>query len=326
MSEKTPTLKLVKPSTDAQRITRTTMDTLEITPDIVNAWTLPPFQRQLKVNDKVLELAKKIKRDDGVIPGTLVLGVLDKVQYLIDGQHRRHAFILSECAEGYADVRVCHFKTMAEMGEEFGNVNQRLVPLKPDDLLRAYEATSEGLSHVRRECPWIGYDQIRRNPHSPIVSMSAILRCWFGSAPEAPSMAHLVPAHIVDLLSMEEAQQLLAFAKLAMQSWGRDAEYQRLWLNLNLVLSMWMYRRLVVSPYSTKTPKLSHAEFAKCLMALSADSTYLSWLVGRTVRERDRSPAYTRMKTIFAHRIEAETGKKPLLPSPAWSGGKGGIR
>jgi hypothetical protein len=43
-------------------------------------------------------------------------------------------------------------------------------------------------------------------------------------------------------------------------------------------------------------------------------------LLGRQLRERDRSPTYSKLKAIFAKRIEAETGDKPRLPSPNWGG------
>ena len=37
--------------------------------------------------------------------------------------------------------------------------------------------------------------------------------------------------------------------------------------------------------------------------------------------DRDRSPAYARLKAIFARRLQEESRdhKKPLLPQPAWS-------
>jgi hypothetical protein len=89
---------------------------------------------------------------------------------------------------------------------------------------------------------------------------------------------------------------------------------------------MWIYRRMVLDQYSPKTPRLTKDLFRKCLMSLSADENYLDWLVGRSLGERDRSPAYNRIKAAFAKRIEIETGKKPLMPSPAWSSHSGGRR
>jgi hypothetical protein len=59
--------------------------------------------------------------------------------------------------------------------------------------------------------------------------------------------------------------------------------------------------------------------YAKLLMSLSADSQYPDWLVGRNNAQRDMSPAYARIKSAFAKRLELETGKKPSLPQPAWA-------
>jgi hypothetical protein len=82
----------------------------------------------------------------------------------------------------------------------------------------------------------------------------------------------------------------------------------------------------VLSQWSPQTPRLTQALFAKCCMSLSASAPYMDWLVGRHLGERDRSPAYSKLKALFAARLELDTGKKVRMPSPAWathaSGGK----
>jgi hypothetical protein len=317
-------LRIVKPATEAQRTTRTTTDCWEVTPDSVTAWKSPPFQRPLKVNDKVRQVAVDIKADDGVIPGILTLGVLDKVVYLLDGQHRREAFLISECLTGYVDVRIAHYASMAEMAEEFWKLNSRLVQMKPDDVLRALESGSAALLKLRKRCSFIGYDQLRRNPKSPMISMSAALRCWVGATPEVPTSAAVNAVEAANRLTLDEADVMIDFFELAINAWGRDPEYSRLWLALNLTICMWLYRRLVITPYSSKTTKLTKEQFGTLLMALSADPQYLAWLVGRQMRISDRSPCYVRVKGIFAARLEAETGRKQYLPSPDWASSKRG--
>jgi hypothetical protein len=318
-----PTLKIVKPSTAPQRMTKTTLDTIRITPEFVNSWELPPFQRPLRINEKVRELAEQIKQD-GVVPGIFTLGILGRDMYLIDGQHRRQAFLLSGSEEAFVDVRLHHFDDMAQMGEEFVNLQSHLVKMRPDDILRGLEGTIEALKLIRAACPFIGYDMIRRSQNAPMVSMSAFLRCWFGSATEVPKASPGSAAQFAREATMEEAERLVAFGNLALAAWGRDPEYLRLWSALNLTLCMWLYRRIVLSTYSSRTTKLSAQLFTKAMMALSADATYLDWLHGRNLSERDRSPCYTRIKSIVARRLEQETGTKHLLPQPAWSlaGGK----
>ena len=46
---------------------------------------------------------------------------------------------------------------------------------------------------------------------------------------------------------------------------------------------------------------------------------YLDWIVGRRISDRDRTPAYNRIKAIFIERIQQDTGKRIYMPAPAWS-------
>lgn len=319
--------KIVKPQTEAQRTTQTTLDTIEVTPDLVKSWKIPRFQRELRVNEKVQLLAQQISEADGVIPGVITIGVLDGDRYLIDGQHRREAFVLSGCLVGYVDVRILHFSTMAEMGEEYVNLNSRLVVMRPDDIMRGLEDSYETLKKLRRRCPFVGYDQIRRGTNAPVVSMSALLRCWSASGCETPSSGAMSAAKRAELLSMDEVDHLITFLNVAIGAWGRDLQYGRLWSNLNLSLCMWLYRRVVTGEISlgnlARSNKITPDQFGKCLMSLSADGQYVDWLHGRNAASRDMSPCYSRIKQIFARRIEEETGKKPLLPAPAWAANAG---
>jgi len=314
------TLKLVKPTTEAERTTRTVTDTIEVTPDILRSWQIPEeFQRPLHVNEKLLEIAKEIAADGGVIPGVITLGMLDGVRYLVDGQHRREAFYHSECIVGYVDIRVLHFKTMAEMAEEYEKLNSQIVKMRPDDHMRALQNTCPPIAKIRKRCPFVGFDMVRRGDRSPILSMSTTLRCWNSSSKEVPQSGGTAAKVFAKTMLMEDADRLIDFLDLAMEAWGRDVEYQHLWKSLNLTLCMWLYRRIVVAPYSVRTPKVSKELFKKCLHAVSADSNYLDYLQGRQLSERDRSPAYNKIKLIFAKRMEVETGKKPLLPQPTWA-------
>lgn len=313
-------LKIVKPSTEAERTTQTTLDTIEVTPDLVRSWKLPPFQRPLRVNEKVMNLASQIKRDDGIIPGISTLGVFNKERWLIDGQHRREAFLLSECLVGFMDVRICHYGSMAEMGEEFVNLNSRLVTMRPDDILRGLEDSHPALAKIRKRCSYVGYDQIRRNEKGPVLSMSALLRCWYGSAGEVPASGGTSAMKIAAIITAEDADQVIAFLDDAFKAWGRDQAYSRLWGNLNLTLCMWIYRRLVMASAvpGSRVQRIPREMFVKCLMSLSA-SDYVDWLLGRNSQTRDNSPAYMRIKAAFAKRLEVELGHKPVLLQPAWS-------
>lgn len=311
--------RIVKPQTDAEKNTGTTLDCIEVTPNDVKSWKLPTFQRDLRVNDKVIALAEKIKAEGGVIPGVLTLGMLDKERYLVDGQHRREAFLLSGCMIGFCDVRVLHFADMAAMGDEYVNVNQPLSKMRPDDILRGLELSYEPLAKIRKRCAFVGYDYIRRNEKSPLISMSQAIRCWIGSLNEVPKSGSGSAAHFARTLTMEDAELLIAFLNCAYTAWGRDAVNTRLWSSLNLTLCMWLYRRLVITQWSPRSPKLTPEMFTKCLMAVSAAEIYVDWLVGRNLGGHHLAPAYGRLKGLFAGRLEIETGKKAALPQPPWA-------
>lgn len=201
-------LRIVKPTTEAQKETRTTSDVIIVTPEIVRSWKLPKFQRPLKVNDKVIAVSNEIERTE-IIPGIITLGVLDRALYLLDGQHRREAFLQSGIREAAVDVRYAHFDNMAEMADEFVKLNSRIVNMTPDDMLRGLTESHDGLARVKRACAFVGFGQVRRNAASPVVSMSALLRCWFGSAPEVPSMGGLSATMVAERLTREEADTVI---------------------------------------------------------------------------------------------------------------------
>jgi hypothetical protein len=305
------------------RITHTRSDTLLVTKDVIDSWKKPPFQRDLRVNEKVLALVDDIKKDGGVLPGFIVLGYLDEDTYILDGQHRAHAFLLSGLEEGYADVRTQQFKDMGEMGEEFVRLNSHLVSLRPDDVLKGLEASNDAMRLIRQKCPFVGYEMVKRDERGPILSMSALLRCWTASQNDTPTPGNMSAAKVVKGLTTESSGKVITFLQVAERAWGKDKSYWRLWSTLNLTLCMWFWNKAVMESYSPRVTKVSPSLFQKLLMSLSADDTYLDWLHGRNNSERDRSPGWSRMMTIFRKRIQEETGVKAILPSPLWAKGHG---
>lgn len=316
------TIKLVRPKSESEKHTRTTVDTMELTPNLVAAWKLPPFQRRLKINNKVLAVAEKIKADRGVLPGILTLGVLDGDIYVVDGQHRIHAFTLADLSYGYADVRTVFFGDMAEMADEYEELNSQLVRMQPDDKLRAMELSNVTLQRLRKKCPFIGYDNVRRDSkNSPVLSMSTFIRTWTGSRNDTPNQG-LTCRDAVLSMNEKDTDDSIEFAQLAFSVWQRDHEFFRLWGAANLSICMWLYRRMVLSEGTSKTSrwsKLSRDQFRKALMSLSADGVYLDYLVGRTLGDRDRPPTYSRVKAVFHKRLKEETDTKLMFPQPAWA-------
>lgn len=312
-----PYLVPTKLMTPAEKSTGTRMEVLEITKAVLAGWKSPDFQRPLKTTTpRFSEVTRQIRLEE-VIPGVITIAVVGKDTYVLDGQHRLEAFKQAEIETAYADVRIHHFDTLAQAGDEWVRLNSQIIRVTPDDVLRAHEKSSEALSLIRKRCPFVGYDSIRRGKDSPLVSMSMVLRAWKGSEPEVPSNGGASAHEIARGLTVDEAEELSTVLKLFFDAWGRDSEYWRLWGSLNVVLCMWLYRRMVVAPYSHRVKRLTKDEFKKGIAALSASPDYMDWLVGRAVRDSDRSPAYQRIRIILNKRLAVD-GAKIIFPAPAW--------
>lgn len=312
----------------APKAAQSRMETLIITPLIVGEWRIPSFQRGLRISAKVREVCEEMKKTES-LEGVITLGMIkgDKAMtlYVVDGQHRLEAFKLSLLKEAIADVRIMTFASMADMAEEFVRLNTALVKMKPDDILRGLEQTLPALAQIRKHCEFVGYDGIRRGGTSPIVSMSALIRCWMAASFETPSSANHSgsSANMAQNLDPKSIESLVAFLNIAHAAWGRDPEYYRLWGNLNLTLCMWLWNRLVMERDRGANRRhilLTAQDFKRCLMSLSAESDYVQWLVGRMLGDRDRAPAYGRIKSLFVRRLTEENkGIKPLFLQPAWA-------
>jgi hypothetical protein len=314
------------PTVDLPKVSR--METMLLTPDILNSWILPDFQAPLRINAKVRQIADDLRTQNGipVIPGIISLGYLlncTTALYLYDGQHRRWCAFESGRTEFLADVRIKQFNTMDEMAREYLELNSPIARKTPDDQLRALQESSVALQLITRECPFIGYRDIRRNPDAPVVGMAATLRRWRGSGNETPSItgASGSATNVALGFTVEDAEQLIRFMQIAFKAWKKDIEYATLWSALNMLLCMWLWRVLVLDRDRTGSRRyavLTADQFLHCLMAVSADADYVAWLSGRNAIERDRAPAYKRLRAIFISRLHGEMSGKIRMPQPLW--------
>lgn len=302
------------------------MDTLELSPKDIGLWRVPPFQRPVRQNAKVMAMAQALAANGGVIDGIITLGKLtkDNATYIVDGQHRAESFRISGIEKAYADVRICEFDSMASMADEFVRLNSSLVRMRPDDILRGCAPSLPNLKKITTECPFVGYDMIRRGTKAPILSMSMTLRCWSASSNETPSPAGSPSAQdLATGLTDESTEELIRFLTCAQAAWGRDPEYLRLWGALNLTLCMWLYRRLVLDRDRRGNKRhllLNIKQFKSCLSSLSADESYLEYLVGRTLSDLHRSPCYGKIRTLWGRRLrQDEPSLVVKFPSAAWA-------
>ena len=297
------------------------METKLLTLEEMNAWVLPPFQREEVQNKKVVEFAEGLKRNGGLIGGVIHLGVLrnETTIFLVDGQQRRGGCNLTGLNEFIADVSLKIYDSMATMAEDFKSINSRLVALRPDDLLRAYEMSHADLRQLRAECPFVGYANVRRSSEKgAILSMGATLKCWFGSAMPTPACQGNA-IELLDQFTETQRQQLTVFLHAAHSAWGNEKECFRLWCNLNLLMCMYLFRKLTLEP-TNRRAAVPPDMFRKCLLSVSAASQYSDWLQGRSTAERDRGPCYKRLKCIFADRLTQEYGGNFTyrMPKPEW--------
>lgn len=308
----------------APKAVRSKMDTYLLTKELVGTWARPPSQRELRVTAKVLAVAEELKENGGIISGVLTLGVVDGITYLLDGQHRVEAYKLSGLVEAIADVRICHFDNLGDMGLEFVRLNSSLVRMKNDDIFRALEGSNEFLALIRKRCPFIGYSNIRQEGSKVLLAMAVAVRTWFGTEGDTPTPGPS-STESVPLLDKVSTDRLITVLGLCFEAWGRDQENYRLWGILNLALVMWLWRRLVLKEGlpqrrgGVSIVSLNNEQFRQCLMALSANKLYVEYLAGRTLKERDRGTTYNRLKAIFAGRLGGMGLGKPFLPIPEWA-------
>jgi hypothetical protein len=298
----------------------------------VKSWLIPPIQRPLTVNAKVMELMGQIRESQGLIPGVIHLGVVKGVIYLLDGQHRLHAFELSLCPVGRAHFVTLPFESIGAMGETFAKLNGALVRMKPDDYLRSLEPTNEGLQRLRKLCPFVGYGSIRRGNRNSgaVISASMVIKVWLGGRTNTPSGGSL-GGSVVSLMghiTVAEADAMGEFYVMAYEAWGPDREYAKLWTGLNLIIIAWLYRHVMLDPARVRAAtltKLTPEQFSSCMMALSADAKYLQWLGHpRFFSEQNRGPCYARVKAIFQRQYTKDNPGKPRLrlPDPEWASGR----
>jgi hypothetical protein len=305
------------------------METRLLTLAEIESWVQPRFQRPIRMNPKVMAFCEELKRNGGMIAGVITLGQLpdDPNFYKVDGSHRLEAAKTSELPEFIADVRIKQYPTMEDMAKDFILLNDSLVRMRRDDILRGQEEVEPMLKLIREQCSFVGYDNIRRASYSScMVSMSCALRCWSGSQGETPSLGGAIrgnPATNPENLSEPEAQNLCVFLNTAFAAWGQDPEYYKLWSNLNLTMCMWLFRQLVLN---TPTSQKRHVtvnipQFKNCLMSLSAATDYMEWLVGRNMTERDRTPCYSKLRPLFGKRLISDgvSPKRLRFPQPPWA-------
>ena len=298
-----------------QVTTLQTVPQIEVTKQLIRTWKVPPFQRFLRITEKVRECIE-VTRTTGKIPGVIYLGRYKGVLYLIDGQHRLEAFRLSELPSALAHVLIEDFTDMAEMGKRYVELCSSLVKVRADDRMHALEATHPVLQTVRTKCPFLSYGHGQLAVQKMTISASTAIRAWMSSQPETPSPRSFNVALMLKGLQSEGASGIIGFLTACHEAWSTD--YPRLWGALNLTLCAYIYRRTVLDP-DGKTP-LTRGQFIQGMQGLSTNQRYQEWLLNRQLGSIHRAPAYKQIKITVQHHLKTIYGGVIRLPKPIWMG------
>jgi hypothetical protein len=319
MKTKDNVMQLVPKTEVSEPSAGTVMDAKIVSLDEMNSWQRPPFQRDEKLTAKVKDFAAGLKTNGGIVSGLILLGKLrgdETTIYLVDGQQRRLACNTSNEKQFYIEFCLKYYTSFVDMAEDFKRTNGRLVSFRPDDFLRAYEVTHPQLRLLHESCDFLGYSRGGSNHRGSVLTVSCALKCWFGAMQPSPAV-YGQATELAEHLDEIQRQHMTTFFNTAYSAWESDRCNARLWTNLNLLMCMYLYRKLVLEPRGNPLPK---DMFRKCLLSVAANAGYSEWLVGRQQYERDRDPCFKRLKRIFLARLNSEYNGKCRIqfPKPEW--------
>jgi len=239
-------------------------------------WVVPEeVQRKYRETKKHEGLVEYIEENEE-IPDVIMLGTLpnDPTIYIVDGQHRQVKFLASRVNEAFARIRWEEYDTMEQIGLAFYTANGgKSLLTSADDMLRSKHLSSPPLYRLVTECPFIGFDYIRFGDGGPVMSASAAVKSWIASGLDKPRSALGKSVGVlVDNVTDEETEDMIRFYKMCYKVWGKDKENRRMWLNINVALCAWLYRRLVLGQKKIgRLSSLTEEEFEYCLATLAAN-------------------------------------------------------
>lgn len=299
-----------------------------LTQEVFESWDSPPFQRPVSVGKNVAK-ASLTMQDTGCIMTAIYLGVWEGKTYIVDGQHRRVAFIGSGLDRVVAPVITKYYKDdtpgLLEMCEDFLLIQAHIKNPTANDKLRALEPMSSGLQKIRKECPFVGYGGFRCNKNSPIVSMAQVIRSMVTSGQEelgSPAKSAVVHARE---MTLHEANSLTIFLKLAFEAWGRDKEHKPLWTPMNMSLCLWFFRRMLKAPSPNKDSKgdVTQQQFSNIFFELLSNRRYRSLLQansgGRLGDPEVRNPVLKELMRAIKRSLKRDKVRDYYMPDPSWA-------
>lgn len=314
------------------------------TPERLDEWNRPEFQRPLLINQDVQGMARKMMLEaaadkEGMcsIPGIILFGRFLGDDYLLDGQHRIFGAFALACGKralegtteflteggvrpkmALASTETRHYNSLSEMAQAFVNAQKKLVALKADDSLRALEYTNTYLRDLREACPFIGYEKNKNTKDRIMISMSAAIRTWFGSGATPATGPECSRA--ASYLDETETARLISFFIACERAGWVDSMWPNLWGTLNIGLNMWLWRKLVLGKENKfrgggDFMALTVQQYAECMKGLKTPE-YAKFLKSRALRFQDRLITYEYIQDLFMPELARQGIIGPKFPVP----------
>jgi hypothetical protein len=306
---------------------------IKLTPEVINGWEIPYWQRTVRYNTKVREIVEGLRKDPK-LDSMLIVGVLKKRGkyhlFLVDGHHRKDAFNRSGVPYLNIDVKFVYVETMGEMAELYLRCQGQISRSTADNNLKGVAVTHKQIADINSECGCITYDGVRLGTSTASVSMSTVVQIWYDSMLDPPKKNSGSPSktitELASNLTTRDAEKIVEFILLCKERFGFSELSCGLWKHINLTLCLWLYRIMVwregwaegedYSRVTVLTPK----QFGTGLSGLVNGRFYQTLNHKSLSSVADRKETFRSIVRLFSSNLTTyNVVKTPKLPKPPWA-------
>lgn len=311
---------------------------IKLTPDVIKSWLTPYWQRPVRFNAKGRQLTEDIKLTRK-LDSVMIVGVVKKRNgkfdlYLVDGHHRKAAFLRSGAPYMDIDVKFVYVDKVEELSPLYLNCQEQITKSTANDNLQGLAVTNEVLQHIKSKCEFITYEGVRLGTIAHSINMSTVVQIWYDSMLDPPKKNTLTPSvsitELAKKLTVDDADHIVQFMTLCRDNFEFKKLSSGLWLHINLVLCLWLFRVLVLREVWEggevyKVKHLTPRQFGVGLLGLKNDKYYLTLMRKKLNSSVDRKEAYQSIAKLFASNLRScGVVSNPKLPRPQWAYGKKG--
>ena len=310
---------------------------IRLTPEVINSWLKPDWQRPIRYNAKGRQLCEVLKTTHK-LDSVLLVGVVKRrngkyLLYLVDGHHRKTIFLKAGIPYMDVDVKFVYVDEVEDLSDVYLTCQDQITKSTANDNLKGLAVTNNAISTIGSKCEFITYEGVRLGTTTSSVNMSTVIQIWYDSMLDPPKKNTLTPSksitELAKKLTDDEADQIVQFMLLCKDRFEFTKLSSGLWKHINLVLCLWLYRILVWKEvweggeeYSVThlTPK----QFGVGLSGLKNDKYYLTLNKKKLSSPVDRKEAYQSIAKLFASNLRAHgVVSNPKLPKPQWAAKRG---